>query len=112
MRNAILLPLFSSLLLIYVSFAAWCGHLRVPWLTRQVTTVMAGHGAYVAGISCHERRKAAVLGALVADAATMPLHWYASCTVRATVWRMSTFPADFRKHHQLRPHQDIRTGRH
>lgn len=73
MRKAIL-ALFS-LALVYVSSAAWLGNLRVPWLARQVKTVLAGNGAYVPNVPVHQRRKAAVLGSMVADAATMPLHW-------------------------------------
>lgn len=78
-RRAIL-GLVSLVLAVYLHVAVYFGQL--PWMfARQARkTIMATKGSYVQGIPSHERRKAAVLGALVADAATMPLHWYAPPT--------------------------------
>lgn len=51
---------------------------QLSWLlARHVHKAVMAGGAFVQGIPSTDRRKAAVLGALVADAATMPLHWYA-----------------------------------
>lgn len=62
--------------LVYLSIALYWGQLDIFPYLRNKPIMLGTTGCYNPNVTHTERRKAAVLGAFVADAASMPLHWY------------------------------------
>lgn len=76
-RLCLALCLLVSLLVLSIVLC-W-GRLDHCVYSRVKPIMLDTSGCYNPNLTHLERRKAAVLGAFVADAATMPLHWYAGC---------------------------------